>query len=90
MVSMSVSDQVRKLIAESPVSRHRLCKLAQVNAGSMAEFIAGRRGLSMETLDAVGLALGFKVTADKTTARKLAADAPKPGRPPVKRTRKEK
>ena len=87
IVRMKVSDQIRKLIADAPVSRHRLAALAGANTGNLAAFMAGRRGLSMETLDAIGAVLGFKVTMDTEAVRRLATEAPKPGRPPAKRAR---
>lgn len=89
MTRMKVSEQIRKLIEESPVSRHRLCLLADINAANLAQFMAGNRGLSQETLDAVGAVLGFKVTMDRTAVRKLAAEAPAPGRPPMAKTRRQ-
>ena len=80
-MGMKVSDQLKLLIEESPLSRHRLCALAGVSAASMAQFIAGRRGLSLESLDALGAVMGLELTASKATLRKLAKDAPSPGRP---------
>ena len=74
MAIVKVSDQVRGLIEACPVSRHRLCALSGASAGNLAAFIAGRRGLSMETLDDLGLLLGFKVTMDYAKARTLAAE----------------
>ena len=88
MADMKVSEQIRKLIEDAPVSRHRLCMLADVNTANMAQFMAGKRGLSQETLDAVGLVLGFKVTMDMTAARKVANAAPGPGRPAKEKTQK--
>ena len=81
MKSMKVTDQLKRLLEESPVSRHRLCLLSGVDAGCLASFIAGRRGMSMESLDALGEVMGLTLTASKATLRALAKDAPSPGRP---------
>ena len=80
----TVSEQVRKILEDCPVSRHRLCKLTGINQGNLAGFMTGRRGLSQESLDALGLLLGFEVRANQVMAQKLAACAPKAGRPKIK------
>jgi hypothetical protein len=88
MPTMTVSDQVRKLVEVCPASRHRLCSVAGVSAGNLSAFMSGRRGLSLEAVDKLGLVLGFTLAMDPAKGRKLAANAPPPGRPPIKRTRK--
>jgi len=84
MPRMKLSEQIRKIIEHAPVSRHRLCQLTGINTGNLTEFMAGNRGLSMESLDALANVLGLQVKVNKATASKLAADAPGPGRPAVK------
>jgi transcriptional regulator with XRE-family HTH domain len=86
---MAVSEQVRKLIKDCPMSRYRLCKAAGVNEGNLTQFMAGNRGLSQESLDALGAVLGFRMTMDRAKARVLAANARKPGRPRMKQPKRK-
>ena len=85
-----MTEQLRKLIAEAPISRHRMCKLAGIGPASVSNFMAGRCGLSQEVMDALGEVLGITMTMDHAKLQRLAKDAPGPGRPVEKRNRKAK
>ncbi|MCL2648819.1 MAG: hypothetical protein FWD61_17770 [Phycisphaerales bacterium] len=85
---MKMTEQLKKLILEAPISRHRICKLAKVSTASMSSFISGNRGFSQEAIDALGEVLGITLTMDHAKLQRLAKDAPAPGRPVAKRNRK--
>ena len=81
MTDMKMTDQIRKLIDKAPISRHRICILAGLDQANLTQFMAGKRGMSQETLDAIGEVLKFKVTMDMERLRKMAKKAPRAGRP---------
>lgn len=56
-----LSDQLRRAIARSGVSRYRIAKETGVSQSSLALFVSGERGLSMEAMDAVGQYLRLKI-----------------------------
>jgi len=56
----------------------------------VSNFMAGRCGLSQEAMDALGEVLGITMTMDHAKLRKLAKEAPPPGRPVEKRNNKAK
>ena len=85
-----MTEQLKKLILEAPISRHRMCKLAKISPASMSNFMSGRCGLSQEAMDALGEVLGITMTMDHAKLRKLAKEAPPPGRPVEKRNNKAK
>jgi len=56
-----LSDQLRRAIETSGVSRYRIAKETGVSQSSLALFVSGERGLSIEAMDAVGLYLGLSI-----------------------------
>jgi transcriptional regulator with XRE-family HTH domain len=57
------SDEIREAIAGAPLSRYEICKRIGFNEGAMSRFMAGRSGISMETLDKLAALLGLTVAA---------------------------
>jgi plasmid maintenance system antidote protein VapI len=49
-----LSDQLRDLIECSEHSRYRIAQETGVDAAVLCHFVAGRRGLSIESIDALG------------------------------------
>jgi transcriptional regulator with XRE-family HTH domain len=58
-----LSDQVRRAVDRSGLSRYRICKLAGIDEGSFSRFMAGKVGLSLPTLDALADVLNLDVVA---------------------------
>ena len=90
----TLSDGIRaavKAANKAGVSRYAICRAVGMDQATMSRFMGGVVGVQLDTLDKLGEALGLSVvTADKAAVRRLAADAPKPGRPTTKRTRRSK
>jgi len=63
---VKLSDQVRRAVDDSGLSRYRICKLAGIDEGSFSRFMAGKVGLSLPTLDALADVLGLDVVAGAT------------------------
>ena len=56
-------DQLRYLIVTSDVTVYRIAKDCGIERASLARFVRAERGLSMESLDALGKYFGWTVTA---------------------------
>jgi transcriptional regulator with XRE-family HTH domain len=55
------SDQIRQAVAASDLTRYRICKTIGLPESSMSRFMAGRSGLSLDTLDKLAELLGLAV-----------------------------
>ena len=62
----TLSDQVRRAINGSRMSRYSLCKSIGLSQSTMSRFMAGKGGLSMDTLDRLGEILSLKIVAGGT------------------------
>lgn len=54
-------DKVRGLILESGQSPASICQATEVSASSMSQFLAGDKGLSMNSIDRVLKHLGYSI-----------------------------
>jgi transcriptional regulator with XRE-family HTH domain len=72
MLEMKVSDQIRRAIDQSGITRYRLWKITGVSQATLSRFATGKAALSMEALDLIGEVLGMRivVTKDASKARK--------------------
>lgn len=57
-----LSDQVRRAVDASGLSRHRICKTLGLAEATMSRLMSGQGGLSMARLDALADPLGLNVT----------------------------
>ncbi len=64
------SNQIRRVVDESGLTRYAICKKAGIDQGTMSRFMAGKVGLSLATLDALAEVLGLDVVARKNPRRK--------------------
>ena len=58
-----LSDQLREAIVNADVSRYEISKATGVTQAALSHFVNGRRGVSVEAMDAVGLYLGLSITS---------------------------
>lgn len=66
---LTLSDQIRKLVRTSEHSRYRICAETGIDQGAMSHFLAGHRGLSLDSLDRLGEFLRLRIAADGTKGR---------------------
>ena len=60
---MTLSDQIRRAVDNSGLSHYAVCKAAEIDQGAFSHFMHGRRGLSLESLDRLGVVLNLEVVA---------------------------
>jgi transcriptional regulator with XRE-family HTH domain len=60
-----LSDQVRRAVDASGLSRYRIAKELGVAESTMSRFMAGKGGLSMEYLDALADLLRLDICPDR-------------------------
>jgi transcriptional regulator with XRE-family HTH domain len=64
---VKLSDQVRRAVDASGLSRYRISKELGIAESTMSRFMSGQGGLSMEVLDRLADLLGLRI---KTTRRR--------------------
>ena len=57
------SDQVRRAVDESGMTRYAICKTLDMDQAIMSRFMSGKGGLSMRSLDALADLLRLDVVA---------------------------
>jgi transcriptional regulator with XRE-family HTH domain len=62
---MTMSDQLRRIIDESGLSRYRIAKDIGLDESTLSKFYNGQGGLSMEVLDRLGKYLDLRITAGR-------------------------
>ena len=63
-----LSDQVRRAVDESGLSRYRICKLIEISQPTMSRFMSGQCGLTMKNLDKLADLLGLNITVGQPAA----------------------
>ncbi len=64
-----LSEQLREAIVKADVSRYRISLETGVDQTALSKFVLGRRGLSLEAMDAIGLYLGLSITTSRPRRR---------------------
>jgi transcriptional regulator with XRE-family HTH domain len=57
-----LTDQLRQAIDDSGLTRYQIAKATGIDESALAKFYNGRRGLSMDALDALGEFLRLTIT----------------------------
>jgi transcriptional regulator with XRE-family HTH domain len=57
-----LTDQLRRAIDDSGLTRYRIAKATGIDESALAKFYNGRRGLSMDALNALGEYLQLTIT----------------------------
>ena len=65
-----MTEQLRQAIDDSGLTRYQIAKETGIDESALAKFYTGRRGLSMEALDALGEFLQLKITLGRKPGKK--------------------
>lgn len=65
-----LTGQLRQAIDDSGLSRYRISKETGIGEGSLAQFYNGRRGLSMDSLNALGEFLQLRIELGRKPEKK--------------------
>jgi transcriptional regulator with XRE-family HTH domain len=60
-----LSDQIRRAVDASGLSRYRICKTLGVSESNMSRFMSGQGGLGMAYLDDLAELLDLNITTGK-------------------------
>ncbi len=64
-----LTDQLRQAIDDSGQTRYRISKETGINESALCQFYNGNRGLSMESMNALGEYLGLRIVMDRKTKK---------------------
>lgn len=59
------SDQLRRVIAESELSRNQICRAAEIDPSHLHRFVHGTGKLTNETIDRLAAVLEVRLTNEK-------------------------
>jgi transcriptional regulator with XRE-family HTH domain len=65
-----LSDQIRRAVDASGLSRYRISKELGIAESTMSRFMSGKGGLSMDSIDALAALLGLNIVAGKRANQK--------------------
>jgi len=56
-----LSEQLKQIVLNSELTQYRISKMAGMSQAQLYRFMTTGRGISIETLDRIGLALGLRL-----------------------------
>ena len=65
-----LTDQLRRAIDDSGLTRYQIAKATGIDESALAKFYNGRRGLSMDALNALGKFLQLTITLGRKPSKK--------------------
>ena len=68
-LTSQLTDQLRQAIDDSGLTRYRIAKEAGISESALAQFYNGHRGLSMESLNALGEFLQLTIVLGRKPER---------------------
>ena len=61
-----ISEQIRRAIDESGLTRYRIAQLAEIDESALGKFYRGDRMLSLKALDRLGAVLNLEIVIRKS------------------------
>jgi predicted transcriptional regulator len=65
-----LSDQLRRLIEESPMSRYEISKKTGIAQSTLCKLVQGERGISTDSWDLLGECLNLRLVVDESKTKK--------------------
>lgn len=65
-----LSDQIRKAIDRSDMSKYAICKAAEIDQSVMSRFMARKAGMTLESLDRLAAVLDLRIVSGRKARRK--------------------
>jgi predicted transcriptional regulator len=65
-----LSDQLRRLIEESPMTRYEISKRTGIAQSTLCKLVQGERGISTDSWDLLGECLSLRLVVDESKAKK--------------------
>lgn len=65
-----LTDQLRQAIDDSGLTRYQIAKETGIDESALAKFYNGKRGLSMDALNALGHLLQLRITLGRKPCKK--------------------
>jgi len=65
----TLSDELRDAVEHSGLTRYAIWQATGIDQGTMSKFMAGNRGLSIESIDKLADLLGLHIVTDAEPAR---------------------
>ena len=57
-----LSDQIRRAVRECGMSRYEIWKVTGIDQGTLSRFVAGKAGMTIDSLDRLADLLGLNIT----------------------------
>ena len=70
MKAKPISDQLRKAILKSDMSRYRICQEVDMDEGHMSRFMKGKAGVSVNLVERIAASLRLHLNLEPTPSRK--------------------
>lgn len=67
---LPLSDQIRHAVKTCGQSQYAICKATGINKATMSRFVAGVRGLPMDTLDILANHLNLRIIREDRSTKK--------------------
>ncbi len=64
-----LSDQLRRLIEESPMTRYEISKRTGIAQSTLCKLVQGERGVSTDSWDLLGECLNLRLVVDESQAK---------------------
>jgi transcriptional regulator with XRE-family HTH domain len=65
-----ICDELKQAIERDPRSRYRLSKDTGIEQSQLSRFMAGKRSLTVESIETLAKALGFELVMKKRTKKR--------------------
>ena len=62
--SIALSEQLRRLVEDGPLTRYRIAKESGVDASQLLRFVHGRGKLTTDSLDKIGDVMKLQITTE--------------------------